>query len=1026
MSGFSSQTMHILAGAVTTPVDGVMKTMENVCIEVNDGKVTRVSPIDSAADLSGKNVLDRRGCLITPGFVDSHTHLFPPSDRSAEFAMRPVKSYVEIAAAGGGILSTVKSFRDSSLMDIVSANRPLMQQFFAQGTTTVEVKSGYGLTTEDELKSLTAIKMLREEFADRLTIVPTFMGAHAIPPEYKGKEDDYVSLVCNEMIPAVAQQGDLATYCDVFCEKGYFSVEQTRRILQSAKSHGMSTRIHADEFVDSGAAELAAEMGSHSADHLMAVSDAGMKAMAKAGVVATVLPGCTMFLGKGHSVANMRGLINAGCTLAVATDHNPGSSVNMSMAQMVQLCLAHGKISIDEAMMAATANAAHALRLGERVGSIEVGKAADMLVWNLQSVDQIAYYGSESRHRLDSIIKNGKVFAASDASNTLNKLHSESFRARFTSKSPNKAAAAKKLYDPNVPHAPKRLLGGLTADEQKMAVNNHLKYFDEQLHNELRPVLTEELREFGHIYAYFLLPPKHVSATPFKHLPADKDDVRCMMHMILNNLDPAVAHNWAQFYITFKMMSKMQQKQTLSMHSGHPAGLWPTASSQVPSVSMYGQMTAGSWMYIGPQGIVHGTTLTVASGVEMQAKITGATNDPKGKIFLTSGLGVNIDCLEKRHSQGWLDEKFHDIDSLFARVLSAQANGEAVSLGYHGNVVDLWEAIAERGDIKISIGSDQTSCHNPYNGGYYPAGMDFDAANELMASDPEAFKKAVQSTLRRHMKAIQTCRTRDGTLFFDYGNAFLLECHRAGADVDAEIPSYVECIMGPEFFDYGFGPYRWVCTSGDASDLAHTDALAADVLKEQIAMPANSHILPQLQSNLRWIEQAGKNKLVVGSKARILYSDTVGRIECAVRMNRAVASGQLSAPVVIGRDHHDVSGTDAPWRETANIKDGSNITADMSIQNVIGDAMRGATWVSIHNGGGTGWGMASNGGFGLVLDGSEEAEQRARDMIFFDVTNGLVRRARAGNPHAQLTVANLAKDPRFPTFEPFQVSVPKA
>jgi urocanate hydratase len=319
----------------------------------------------------------------------------------------------------------------------------------------------------------------------------------------------------------------------------------------------------------------------------------------------------------------------------------------------------------------------------------------------------------------------------------------------------------------------------------------------------------------------------------------------------------------------------------------------------------------------------------------------------------------------------------------------------------------------------VHVGSDQSSCHNPYNGGYYPAGMSFDEANELMTRDPVAFQEAVQSSLRRQMTAIQSLRVNTGLLFLDYGNAFLLECHRAGCDVDPTIPSYVECIMGPEYFDYGFGPYRWVCTSGNPEELALTDAIAAEVLEEQIADEGNATVLPQLQSNLQWIQQAGQNKLVVGSQARILYSDTLGRVECAVRMNRAVASGELSAPVVIGRDHHDVSGTDAPWRETANIKDGSNITADMSMQNVIGDAMRGATWVSIHNGGGTGWGMSNNGGFGLVLDGSEDAEKRARDMIFFDVTNGLVRRARAGNPHAKATIKKLSEDPRFPSFQPF-------
>lgn len=556
-----------------------------------------------------------------------------------------------------------------------------------------------------------------------------------------------------------------------------------------------------------------------------------------------------------------------------------------------------------------------------------------------------------------------------------------------------------------------------------------------------------------------------------------------MLHMILNNLDPRVAQfsqelvtyggngavfsNWAQFHVTTRLLARMEGNQCLSMLSGHPQGLFPKpASGFAPSavitngmmvphystlenldrlyamgVSLYGQMTAGSWMYIGPQGIVHGTTLTLAGANKIQRSAAGG--DPTscaGTVFVTSGLGgmsgaqpkaatingavcivaeVNPRALYKRQEQGWLDESFEDIGALFRRAKAAQERQESVSLGYLGNVVDLWEALAETPVEErpvIQVGSDQTSLHNPYNGGYYPAGLSFAESNDMMVDDPAAFKEHVQSSLRRHIKAVDRMRATDGTFFFDYGNAFLLECHHAGADVPADLQSYVECIMGPEYFDYGFGPYRWVCTSADPADLAVTDAIAREVLQEQLD-GGDPQIAAQLRANIDWIRGAGENRLVVGSQARILYSDLEGRRECAVRMNRAVAEGRLHAPVVIGRDHHDVSGTDSPWRETADIRDGSAITADMSLQNVIGDAFRGASWVSIHNGGGTGWGEASNGGFGLVLDGSPEAEARARSMLFFDVANGLTRRARAGSPHALHTIERLAQT--HPDYQPF-------
>ncbi|CAE7446822.1 Uroc1, partial [Symbiodinium microadriaticum] len=711
------------------------------------------------------------------------------------------------------------------------------------------------------------------------------------------------------------------------------------------------------------------------------------------------------------------------------------------------------------------------------------GANADLIIWSLQSHSQIPYYGSESRHRIHTIVKNGK--AHSNPTAVLQGMHQDSaarlaaLRARSSqpstrsfSTSAARSADGKVIstgtvpdiqqtltgfvelnkwgqitalpadcdltkpppaLDPTVPHAPTRLTR-LDSTERQLAITNALKYFHNDLHTALRPVCEHELDTYGHIYFYHLLPRQHIWAIPYADIPGKTRDARAMTHMILNNLNPEVAQfpqelityggngavfsNWAQFHITVRMLAKMGESQSLSMNSGHPAGLFPKyASADSPAAVISNGMmipeysTPAQLDRLYALGIVHGTTLTVAQAVAMQAASCGnkeasPTDGCRGKVFVTSGLGgmsgaqpkaaiingavcliaeVDGNALRKRHAQGWLNEYFSSVEECVARAADAQKKGEAVSIGYLGNVVDLWEYLAATPADKrcsVAVGSDQTSLHNPYNGGYYPVGMSFEESNAMMTTDPAGFKIAVQKSLHRHLQAVQAMREKEQTLFFDYGNAFLLECHRAGCVVDASIPSYVECIMGPEFFDYGFGPYRWVCTSGVMDELQATDKIASDVVREQMNDPVYAQVIPQLKANLDWI-------------ARILYSDTEGRIECAVRMNRAVRDGVLSAPVVIGRDHHDVSGTDAPWRETANIKDGSNLTADMSVQNFIGDAMRGATWVSLHNGGGTGWGVASNGGFGLVLDGSERAERRARDMIFFDVTNGLTRRARA-------------------------------
>jgi urocanate hydratase len=619
---------------------------------------------------------------------------------------------------------------------------------------------------------------------------------------------------------------------------------------------------------------------------------------------------------------------------------------------------------------------------------------------------------------------------------------------------------SKNSLDLNVPHAPKRK-DILTQEEKKLAVKNALRYFPKEWHKELAKEFYDELQAYGRIYMYRFRPTYDMYARPISEYPAKSQQAAAIMLMIQNNLDPAVAQhphelityggngavfqNWAQYLLTMKYLAEMTEEQTLHMYSGHPMGLFPSSKEaprvivtngmMIPNyskpddwekfnalgVTQYGQMTAGSYMYIGPQGIVHGTTITVMNAFR---KKLGTTVNPKGKIFLTAGLGgmsgaqpkagniagciticaeVNPKAAYKRHEQGWVDELIEDLDLLVKRVKKAQENLEVVSIAYLGNVVDVWEKFDEE-NIKIELGSDQTSLHNPWSGGYYPVGLSFEASNAMMASNPAEFKIKVKESLKRHASAVNN-HVAKGTYFFDYGNAFLLEASRADADVMAEngidfkYPSYVQDILGPMCFDYGFGPFRWVCTSGKAEDLEKTDQIALHVLKE-IHKKAPLEIQQQLNDNIKWIEEAGKNKLVVGSQARILYADAEGRVKIAEAFNKAIAKNEISAPIVLGRDHHDVSGTDSPYRETSNIYDGSKFTADMAIHNVIGDSFRGATWVSIHNGGGVGWGEVVNGGFGLVLDGSEEAERRLQSMLFYDVNNGISRRAWARNEEA--------------------------
>ena len=619
---------------------------------------------------------------------------------------------------------------------------------------------------------------------------------------------------------------------------------------------------------------------------------------------------------------------------------------------------------------------------------------------------------------------------------------------------------APKPYDKTINHAPKRK-EILTEEEKVLALKNALRYFPQKHHKTLAKEFLEELKRYGRIYMYRFRPDYEMKARPIEEYPARSRQAAAIMLMIQNNLDKAVAQhphelityggngavfqNWAQYRLTMQYLSEMTDEQTLVMYSGHPLGLFPshreaprvvvTNGMVIPNyskpddwermnalgVSQYGQMTAGSYMYIGPQGIVHGTTITVMNAA--RKRYAEGQTDPRGMLFVSSGLGgmsgaqpkagnisqvvsvvaeINPQAAEKRYEQGWVDELHTDLDALIPRIRKAIADKEVVSMAYVGNVVDLWERLAKE-QIKVDLGSDQTSLHNPWAGGYYPVGYSYEASNKMMAEEPERFRECVQASLRRQVAAINKLTAR-GMYFFDYGNAFLLESSRAGAEVMGRggrfrYPSYVQDIMGPMFFDYGFGPFRWVCTSGKAEDLAESDRLAAEVL-EEIRKTAPADICGQLEDNIRWIREAGKNRLVVGSQARILYADSLGRTEIALVFNRAIREGKISAPIVLGRDHHDVSGTDSPYRETSNIYDGSNRTADMAIHNVIGDSFRGATWVSIHNGGGVGWGEVINGGFGMVIDGSEEADRRIRQMLLWDVNNGIARRSWARNEGA--------------------------
>ena len=661
----------------------------------------------------------------------------------------------------------------------------------------------------------------------------------------------------------------------------------------------------------------------------------------------------------------------------------------------------------------------------------------------------------------------------------------EQFAAEIRAGIPETLPQAKP-YDNEINHAPKRK-DILSAEEKKLALSNALRYFPERFHQELAPEFAHELESYGRIYMYRFRPDYAMYARPIDAYPHRSQQAAAIMMMIQNNLDPAVAQhphelityggngavfqNWAQYRLTMKYLSEMTDEQTLVMYSGHPLGLFPshkqaprvvvTNGMVIPNyskpddwermnalgVSQYGQMTAGSYMYIGPQGIVHGTTITVLNAARKQMKKEPGRTDIQGMLFVSSGLGgmsgaqpkagniagvvsvvaeINPKAAQKRYDQGWVDQLHDNLDELIPAIRQAVSQKKSLSMAYVGNVVDLWERLADE-EIHVDLGSDQTSLHNPWAGGYYPVGLTLEESKRMMADEPELFRQRVEESLRRQVAAINRL-TAAGMYFFDYGNAFLLQSQRAGADIltaDGKFryPSYVQDIMGPMFFDYGFGPFRWVCTSGNPKDLETTDRLAAEVMQEMMKT-APEEIHGQLADNLHWIKEAGKNRLVVGSQARILYADAEGRSKIALAFNEAIKRGELSRPVVLGRDHHDVSGTDSPFRETSNIYDGSQFCADMAVQNVIGDSFRGATWVSIHNGGGVGWGEVINGGFGMVIDGSEESERHIREMLFWDVNNGIARRCWARNegsiksieremkrtPNFTVTLPNLVDD----------------
>eukprot|EP00041_Stephanoeca_diplocostata_P028142 m.787861 g.787861 ORF g.787861 m.787861 type:complete len:1143 (-) comp23309_c1_seq2:1400-4828(-) len=1059
-----------------------------------DGKISHIT--DEAADtlafeFKPERVVDCSHKVIFPGFVDPHTHVVFSGDRSHEMAMKLAgASYEDVHNAGGGINHTVRHTRGSTRHELQQLALPRLDRMMQRGTTHVEIKSGYGLDVETEMKMLLVVEDLR--VAHRMGITSTYL-AHAVPVGMNGST--MTASVLNEHFPALAtlqRQGDVSVdQVDVFCEQGFFNREEARQILCAGQGLGLAAAFHGDELNDLSCGALAAEIGARSVSHLEELSADGVEQMARAGVYGVLLPTTAHVLRLRPPPA--RAMIDGGVPVALATDFNPNAHC-MDMPTVMNLACVLLRMTMAEAVVASTLNAAAALGLGDTLGSIEVGKQGDLVVFDAPTWEHVVYQmgGPE----VSDVFKHGRSMLSSPTKASMRSAATKAWPLPQASGNTHASAQAvggsdlsalaagipfdKQLprdqhIDPSVPHAPPRA-HGLNKAGKRLAVQNALRYFPADMHAELGAEFLDELETLGHIYMHRFRPTTYaMKAHPIGAYPATSVQAAAIQLMIMNNLDPAVAQyphelvtyggngsafsNWAQYHLTMAYLSRMEENQTLVLNSGHPQGLF-TSHADAPrlsitngltipnystrseyermyaqGVSQYGQMTAGSFCYIGPQGIVHGTTLTLLNAGRKYLGVDSL----QGKLFVTAGLGgmsgaqakaavvagsvtivaeVKEAALSKRHAQGWVVERAEDLDDCFARARAAVREKRATSIAYHGNVVDLWEALADS-DVAVDLGSDQTSCHDPFGGGYYPVGMSTEAADELMSSDPKAFRDAVQVSLRRHVSAVNRLAAK-GMQFWDYGNSFLLEASRAGADIMTQAspegseqrfryPSYVEDIMG-DIFSLGFGPFRWVCTSGDPKDLAKTDEIAASVLAQLrdhcrndtsgYSRLAQGHF----EDNHLWITEAGDNQLTVGSQARILYANAEARQMLAQRFNDAVASGVLSAPVVISRDHHDVSGTDAPWRETSDVRDGSHFCADMAIQNVIGDAARGATWVAIHNGGGTGWGEAINGGFGMVLDGRSAAASRATTMLEWDVYNGVARRAWAGNECANVYI----------------------
>eukprot|EP00939_MAST-03C_sp_MAST-3C-sp1_P001673 g1673.t1 len=1081
----------------------------------SDGVIKFVGPSDDVRAFVSRSggaerEIDCRGRAVVPGFVDAHTHAVHAGDRSLELAAKLAgESYASVTERGGGIHFTVEQTRGASLRELETSLRQRLDAMMVEGTTTVEIKSGYGLDAETEIKMLKAIHNVSCETP--LKIVPTFLGAHAVPRGMDPEEAcEAVCGVMTERLARAMSDGEISVHMiDAFCEDGFFTQEQTRRIMEAGSSIGLYGNFHGDELTNQSSGLLAGKCDNVvSVSHLEHVSDESIETMAKHAVVGVALPSTAFLLRL--DPPPVRKLIDSKVPVALATDFNPNCPV-MSMPLVMNQACVMMNMTMEEALCASTINAAASIASANEVGSIEVGKRGDFVMLSTDVWQHLIYLGmggirstpigvnldgqatQEAQGLIDEVVIGGETVVRRGNLVRRTSAGGESAAAVAGGASTTSAFEPSPEYlflsdglrpddehslarCPTVPHSPKRPVRPKPQDV-RLALRNALRYFPRGMHEELGKEFLNELELYGHIYMYRYRPSKELKAWSSHLLPGKSDQTRSIMHMILNNLDPAVAQfphelvtyggtgsvfqNWAQFRLVMQYLSEMTDEQTLVLYSGHPLGLYPshkdaprvvvTNGMVVPNyssmedyekyymlgVSQYGQMTAGSFCYIGPQGIVHGTTITLLGAVRKYLQRESCDH----VVFVTAGLGgmsgaqpkaasitgaigviaeVNEDALRKRHDQGWLTEWSDDLDDVIASVRKYRERpAVGVSIGYLGNVVDLWERLADEEDLPVHLGSDQTSCHLVYGGGYYPAGISYDEANDLMANDTETFKAKVDESLRRHVAAVNRLVDR-GMYFFDYGNSFMLSAGRAGADIFAnddedtfKYPSYVQDIMG-DVFSLGFGPFRWVCTSSVPGDLDVTDALARGVMRKHLKLcedaanedPQAAEAQGCFADNLKWIEEASQNKMVVGSQARILYADAKARVDIALEMNDAVADGRLSGPVVISRDHHDVSGVDSPWRETSNITDGSRFCADMAVHNFVGDAFRGATVVALHNGGGTGFGEAINGGFCLVLDGTPDAARRASMMLHWDVFNGVSRRAWDGNANANLTVTS--------------------